>query len=123
MRLYYANLAANFSSQRSDSAFKGFEAIAVSRIDNPSQTSIQNQNNWMQPVIVSKQNSALFTDHEQVWADNASSSPFFGNAYVCFVAFRGQEKSPNSFPGPVELARSTDGGKNLVRKAAFRRHR
>src|SRR5439155_10667388 len=32
-RLYYANLSANFSAQRSEQTFKGFEAIAVSRLD------------------------------------------------------------------------------------------
>src|SRR5438132_7192407 len=33
-RLYYANLSSNFSAIRSEEAFKGFEAIAVSRTDN-----------------------------------------------------------------------------------------
>src|SRR5712692_8789412 len=32
-RLYYANLAGNFSTFRSEEAFKGFEAVAVSRTD------------------------------------------------------------------------------------------
>src|SRR5919204_394326 len=31
-RLYYANLTSNFSAERSEFAFKGFEAIAVSRL-------------------------------------------------------------------------------------------
>src|SRR5512132_1013976 len=34
-RLYYTNLTANFSAERSEQSFKGFEAIAVSRTDNP----------------------------------------------------------------------------------------
>src|SRR4051794_38947274 len=34
-RLYYANLTHNFGATRSDETFKGFEAIAVSRTDNP----------------------------------------------------------------------------------------
>ena len=32
-RLYYANLTSNFAATRTDATFKGFEAIAVSRID------------------------------------------------------------------------------------------
>jgi hypothetical protein len=110
VRLYYTNLTANFSARRSDAAFSGFEAIAVSRTDDVAAAAAGVKNAWMSPVIVSRQNAALFSDHEQVWADNAASSPFFGNVYVCFAAFRGQEKSPNALPNPIKLARSTDGG-------------
>jgi hypothetical protein len=110
VRLYYTNLTANFSSVRSEASFRGFEAIAVSRTDNVAAAAAGSKNAWMPPVIVSKQNSALFSDHEQVWADNTESSPYFGNVYVCFAAFRGQENSPNSLPNPFKLARSADGG-------------
>src|SRR5229473_6667336 len=94
-RLYYSNLTSNFSTVRSEGAFKGFEAIAVSRIDGqPALTPaiVADQNNWMAPVVISKQSSTTFSDKEQIWADNASSSPFFGNVYVCWASFRGQEK-------------------------------
>jgi hypothetical protein len=107
-RLYYANLTSNFPGRQ---GFSGFEAIAVSRIDGPASTGltsaiVSSQASWKAPVIVSKQNAALFADKEQVWADNASSSPFFGNAYVCYAAFR----SPTFRSQPLVVASSTDGG-------------
>jgi hypothetical protein len=107
-RLYYANLTSNFPGRQ---GFRGFEAIAVSRIDGPASTgltpsTVANQANWQAPVIVSKQNSALFADKEQVWADNAESSPFFGHAYVCYGAFRGVPGTSQ----PLVVATSTDGG-------------
>ena len=45
---------------------------------------------------------ALFSDHEQVAVDDAASSPFFGNVYICDAAFRGQEKG-NAAPDPIVL--------------------
>jgi hypothetical protein len=107
-RLYYANLTSNLPGGQ---AFRGFEAIAVSRIDGPAATGltpaiVANQANWQAPVIVSRQNSALFSDKEQVWADNAESSPFFGNAYICYAAYRGVPSRSE----PLSVATSTDGG-------------
>ena len=107
-RLYYANLTSNFPGRQ---GFRGFEAIAVSRTDGGASTgltpsTVANQANWQAPVIVSKQNSALFADKEQVWADNAASSPFFGHAYVCYGAFRGVPGTSQ----PLVVATSTDGG-------------
>lgn len=116
VRLYYTNLASNFSTERAEFTFKGFEAIAVSRTDDVAAAAAGVKSAWMPPVIVSKQNAALFSDHEQVWADNAASSPFFGNVYVCFAAFRSQERSPNALPEPIKLARSTDGGETWKEK-------
>jgi hypothetical protein len=111
-RLYYANLTSNTGATRSEQTFRGFEAIAVSRTDDPQTAAgggAAGKAAWMPPVVISRQSSTTFSDKEQVWADNASSSPFFGTVYVCWAAFRGQEKG-NAAPAPLQVAVSHDGG-------------
>jgi hypothetical protein len=116
-RLYYANLTSNLPGAQ---GFKGFEAIAVSRIDGPAETGlteevVADQTNWQAPVIASQQNSALFSDKEQIWADNAESSPFFGNAYVCYAGFGGAF-GQGFTPQPLYVVTSTDGGDSWSRR-------
>ncbi|MCA1689983.1 MAG: glycoside hydrolase, partial [Actinobacteria bacterium] len=114
-RLYYANLTSNFAATRSDETFKGFEAIAVSRTDDMQRAAAGDKSAWCvgaagcAPVLVSKQSSTTFSDKEQIWADNASSSPYFGTAYLCWASFVGQEKG-NAAPAPLIVAVSHDGG-------------
>ena len=111
-RLYYANLTANFGSKRSDFAFKGVEGIGVSRTDDVTTASgggEAGKDAWMPPVVIPSTSGAAFADKEQVWADNAESSDFFGNVYVCFGNFRGGP-SAGSNAHDLLLARSTDGG-------------
>jgi hypothetical protein len=108
-RLYYANLTSNLGATRSEETFKGFEAIAVSRTDDAQAAAAGVKNAWKAPVVISKQSSTTFSDKEQIWADNVSSSPFFGTVYVCWAAFRGQEKG-NAAPAPLQVAVSHDGG-------------
>src|SRR3954469_22402770 len=111
-RLYYANLTSNTGATRSEQTFRGLEAIAVSRTDNPVAAAAggaAGKAAWRPPVIISRQSSTTFSDKEQIWADNASSSPFFGTVYVCWAAFVGQEKG-NAAPAPLQVAVSHDGG-------------
>ena len=110
-RLYYANLT---SAMPGHAPFKGFEAIAVSHTDNITAAAQGINEAWSAPVIASKQNSALFADKEQIWADNAASSSFFGNVYVCYAGFR---SAGNGFGNqPLFVLTSRDGGSSWVQK-------
>jgi hypothetical protein len=104
-RLYYANLTSNINAKK-DETFKGVEAIYVSRTDDPETAAkggVDGKAAWRHPVRVSQQSSATFADKEQIWADNASSSKFFGNVYVCWENFVGSS-------GPLVVATSRNGG-------------
>jgi hypothetical protein len=110
-RLYYANLTSSLSA----SPLKGFEGIGVSRLDSSSYAAAQAGVNtaWHTPVIATKQNAALFSDHEMLAVDDASSSPLFGNVYVCNAAFRGTAEfigRGNAAPEPIVVSFSSDGG-------------
>jgi hypothetical protein len=83
-RLYYANLAAPLI----DEPTTGPSAVAVSRIDDPTAERVQEQSNWLRPVVAATRSSAVTDeDKDQIWADNAASSPFFGNVYVCWTNY------------------------------------
>ena len=107
-RLYYGNLTSNVNAKRSE-AFKGDEAVGVSFTNDLRNAAAGKNSAWSSPVVVTKQNSALFSDKPNIWADNASSSPFFGNLYECNIAFRSKHGSPE----PVVFSRSTNGGKTF----------
>jgi hypothetical protein len=68
-----------------------------------------NNDAWTSPVIVAKQSSTTFADKEQIWADNAESSAFFGTVYVCWAEFRSNSHG-NALPTPLKVATSSDGG-------------
>jgi hypothetical protein len=106
-RLYYANLTSAFPV---GSPLKGVEGIAVSRTDNVEGAAAGDKDAWMAPVVVSHQSSATFADKEQIWADNASSSTYFGNVYVCWENFVGNGA------GALYVATSRDGGTTWAQK-------
>src|ERR1043166_6856329 len=108
-RLYYANLT-------SGPGIKGAEAIGVSRTDDVQAAAADDKDAWMPPVIASHQSSATFADKEQIWADNASSSPDFGNVYVCWENFVGNGA------GALYVARSTNGGDTWSEKQVTPAH-
>src|SRR4051795_6991272 len=108
-RLYYANLTANFATERSDQTFKGFEAIAVSHTDNPAAAAAGGAGAWSDPAIVTqrRQSATTFSDKEDLTVDNAASSPRFGTAYVCYTQFKSQQ---DTGPEQIAVSHSTDGG-------------
>lgn len=114
-RLYYVNLTSRLGSASAKESFRGYEAIAVSRTDDVQAAASGNENAWMDPVIVTQQSATTFSDKEQVWADNAESSPFFGNAYICLASFRSNSHG-NAAPQPLLVATSTDGGATWTQK-------
>ncbi|MBS1877975.1 MAG: exo-alpha-sialidase [Actinobacteria bacterium] len=118
-RLYYANLTSNFATKRSEYTFRGFEAIAVSHTDNTGAAAAGDASAWSEPAIVTSQNqtSATFSDKEAVTADDAATSPYFGNAYVCYSRFQGEGPAVT-----ISFSRSRDGGETWSAPLKLSRH-
>jgi hypothetical protein len=121
-RVYYGNLTTAFSTTVEFSfpnpVFHGFVGLAVSHLDNPNPTSVANKNSWTRPVILnSNTGETTFMDKDQIWADNAAASPFFGNVYECANDFRsaGSHKNGNA-PVPMFVYTSRDGGNTWTKK-------
>ncbi len=116
-RLYYSTLATNLSDTKIGNGNNSAFAVTVSFIDNATAGTVADQRNWSQPYVVAEHASATAgLDKEQIWADNASSSPFFGNVYVCYVDFH-SFSGGNSFPLFPIVGTSTDGGITWTNRA------
>ncbi len=114
-RLYASTIATNLNDTRiggggeSNSQNTPF-AITVSFIDNITPTRITDQTNWSRPYFAATHVAASAgVDKEQIWADNAASSPFFGNVYVCYSDFHSFSQG-NAFPLVPKVSTSVDGG-------------
>lgn len=109
-RLYFSSLATNLTDTKIGSGNNSTFAVTASFIDNVTPARIEEQQNWSRPYFVATHASATAgLDKEQLWADNASSSPYFGHVYVCYVDFH-SFSSGNAFPLFPIVATSADGG-------------
>jgi hypothetical protein len=110
-RLYFGTIATNLTDTviQQGSQNNAF-ALTVSHFDNPTASRVLVQSNWSAPSFVpSRLAASAGLDKEQVWADNAATSDFFGNAYVCFTDFHSFSQGNNFALFPM-VAVSTDGG-------------
>ncbi|MBO2449480.1 exo-alpha-sialidase [Actinomadura barringtoniae] len=109
-RLYLSTLGATLTNTpiqpgRIDSK----RAVMVSHIDDATPARLADQANWSAPVIVPERAPAGSRPTEsQIWADNASSSRFFGHVYACYNDFQ-----LTGSDGPIQptVASSGDGGR------------
>jgi len=110
-RLYLSTIAENVTHTAiRPGSIDSVSTMTVSHLDDPSPARIAEQSNWSDPVIVPKTEPAISDPVEdQIWADNASSSRFFGNVYMCYSDYY----FPQTGNGPIfpVIAVSSDGGR------------
>lgn len=70
---------------------------------------------WKSPVVAAKNSATTFGGKEQIWADNAASSKYFGSVYVCYAEFR-SNSAGNALPTPLIVSTSRDGGTTWTKK-------
>jgi hypothetical protein len=110
-RLYFATIATNLTDTKiTQGGINSNFALTVSHIDNLTPARVADQSNWSKPFFVPAHIAASAgLDKEQVWADNAATSPFFGRAYVCYTDFHSFSRGHNFAQFPM-VAVSADGG-------------
>src|SRR5262249_39172047 len=121
-RVYYGNLVGAWPSGFAfpNPEFHGYLGVGISRLDNPTPQNVLLKSSWKAPVIVNAHvGQTAFEDKDQIWADNAASSQFFGRVYVCNAEFRSNGRHPGlggNFPAPLTVSASADGGDTWTSK-------
>src|SRR5262249_15127375 len=121
-RVYYGNLVGARPSGLAcpNPEFHGYLGVGISRLDNPTPQNVLIKSSWKAPVIVNAHvGQTAFEDKDQIWADNAASSQFFGRVYVCNAEFRSNGRHPGlggNFPAPLTVSASADGGDTWTSK-------
>jgi hypothetical protein len=111
-RLYFSSLATNLTDTairpgHIDSSY----TMTVSHIDDPTPARVADQSNWSKPVIVPKTEPAVsLPTEDQIWADDASSSRYFGRVYMCYNDFY-FPATGNVIPIYPTVAVSSNGGR------------
>jgi hypothetical protein len=110
-RLYLSTIATNLTDTRIQRGGVNFSfALTVSHIDNLTPAGVADQSSWSAPSFVPAHIAASADlDKEQVWADNAATSSFFGRVYVCYTDFHSFSGGNNFAQFPM-VAVSADGG-------------
>jgi len=106
-RLYFSTIATNLTDTPIDrSGIKSNFALTVSHIDDVTAERVQDQSNWSRPYFVpAKISPTAGLDKEQIWADNAATSPSFGNVYVCYSDFHSFSRATTSHPSRTSPSR------------------
>jgi len=108
-RLYLSTLGGTVANTPIDPGrIDSKRAVMVSHIDNATPARVSDQSNWSSPVLVPERAPAVSRPTAgQIWADNASSSRYFGHVYTCYNDFQ-----LTGTDGPIQptLAVSGDGG-------------
>jgi hypothetical protein len=111
-RLYLSTLANNLTNTPiQPGRIESVRTVTVSHIDNPTPARVADQSNWSKPVFVPPTTPVMHRPTEdQVWADNVSSSPYFGRAYMCYNDFQFVPVPGGVGPIQPTVAVSGDGG-------------
>jgi hypothetical protein len=111
-RLYLSTTGGNRTNTAIEPGrLESSKAIMVSHLDNPTPKRVADQSNWSDPVAVPESSPAISTPTAaQVWADNASSSRYFGNVYTCYNDFLYNVIPGNVGPIQPTVGVSRDGG-------------